>query len=185
MLRESVADFGAEVAGGGGSLLGLFTPQLGWRAREAVVLTAWRSPLKREALLGRFSRMPGVSAPERTSLFPTVRPRIVAPPRPGGVYVHRWFRVRGETVGEFVSLSENGWAEFETANDAQVYGLFTAGQDVRDPGGTTRLLLITRYGSHKDWEASRPSTRVIGAFRRRQELTLDSWAASSELTPLV
>jgi hypothetical protein len=99
------------------------------------------------------------------------------------VYVHRWFAVEAGAEDEFVQLSSQGWAHFETLFDARIFGLFRAETSEADRAdGVTRLLLVTRYGDHGVWEASRdPTTEAMQIFIRRQQLTRRSWAASTRL----
>ena len=84
-------------------------------------------------------------------------------------------------MDEFVELSTQGWRDFEVRFDASIYGLFEAGRTPDDLDlGVLRLLLITRYGDHGVWEASRdPTSEAMQAFARRQALTRYSIAASS------
>lgn len=76
-----------------------------------------------------------------------------------------------------------GWRDFEARFETTIFGLFTAAPSAADrEAGVTRMLLITRYASHAVWEASRdPSTDAMAAFRRRQQLTRSSRAASTLL----
>ena len=116
-------------------------------------------------------------------LTPTVRPADDALPQPGGIYVHRWFEIEAGAEDEFVQLSSQGWAHFETLFDAKIFGLFRAEPTAADRAtDSSRLLLITRYGDHGVWEASRdPTTEAMQIFMRRQQLTRRSWAASTRL----
>jgi hypothetical protein len=89
-------------------------------------------------------------------------------------------------VPEFLKLSVQGWRDFESRFDTHIFGLFRAEtSDIDERDGVARLLLITRYGDHGVWEASRdPSTEAMAAFARRQRLTRDTWAASTLLVPV-
>ncbi len=162
----------------GVELLGQFAPQLGWANNEAAVLL--RHP---EGRSGVVPGSPIASAVRLDRLAPTVRPADIDAPAPGGVYVHRWFEVDTGAVDEFVALSAEGWESFEALFDARIFGLFRAHpSDADRKAGATRLLLITRYGDHGVWEASRdPTTAAMRIFARRQQLTRRSWAASSRL----
>jgi hypothetical protein len=128
----------------------------------------------------------GYFTPQRAELKPTERPGPTDRPQPGGIYVHRWFVVESRSVPEFLALSVEGWRDFEVRFDTKIFGLFTAERSANDrQSGVTRLLLITRYGSHGVWEASRdPSTAAMAAFAKRQALTRDSWAASTLFVPI-
>ena len=172
------------IAAAGGDALGVFAPQLGWRAGEVAVLLRWTAePQAREdaiqALIGAW----GARSAGRDRLTPTLRPGVADHPQPGGIYVHRWFVIPTDRLAEFVSISGEGWRDFEARFDAQIFGLFTAGQtDADRMDGVTRLLLLTRYASHGVWEASRdPTTEAMAAFARRQQITRDTWAASTLL----
>jgi hypothetical protein len=108
-----------------------------------------------------------------------VRPRPEDHLIPGGTYVHRWFEIKPSDREEFVRLSVEGWADFEKKFDAKIFGLLAAAA-----GPNLRLLLLTRYGSHGVWEASRdPTTEGMRAFQRRGQLTLSSRGCSTLLTP--
>jgi hypothetical protein len=172
------------IAAAGGEALGVFAPQLGWSAGQAAVLLRWDSASEaREAAIGVLVRASGARSVRRDRLTPTLRPGVGDRPQPGGIYVHRWFVAPTDRLAEFVSISAEGWRDFEARFDAQIFGLLTAEQtDADRTAGVTRLLLLTRYGSHGVWEASRdPTTEAMTAFARRQQLTRDSWAASTLL----
>jgi hypothetical protein len=174
----------AREAAAGGEILGLFTPQLGWHARQAALLLRWpEAAAGREAAVARLEAAPGVARVRRDRLTPTLRPGPADRPPPGGIYVHRWFVVETAAVGEFLELSGQGWRDFEARFDTQIFGLFTAEPTADEAAaGVTRLLLLTRYGGHGVWEASRdPSTEAMAAFARRRRLTRDTWAASTLL----
>ncbi|WP_337188012.1 hypothetical protein [Phenylobacterium sp.] len=177
----------AQVQGAGGQLLGLFTPQLGWHAGQAALLVGWApGAASREAVVNELSALPGVRSVRRDRLEATARPAAGDRPRAGGIYVHRWFVIETPSLDEVVSLSTLGWKDFEAKFDTNIFGLFRAAPSAGDQaGGLTRLLLLTRYGGHGVWETSRdPSTEAMAAFGRRQKLTVDTWAASTLLTPL-
>lgn len=170
-----------------GEIVGVFTPQLGWHARQAAFLLRWNDPAAdREAAVAALQSAAGVAAAQRDVLAATVRPGAGDRPRPDGVYVHRWFVVETDSVPEFLELSAEGWRDFETRFDTQIFGLFAAAPSEADKAaGVTRLLLITRYGDHGVWEASRdPSTEAMAAFARRRRMTRDTWAASTLLASL-
>lgn len=182
--RQSQAAFAADlkdrgagsVRAAGGQPLGLFSSQLGWAASELALLVRW-GDRGRADLAG----LAAVQSVRREALTPTIRPSEGDALRPGGIHVLRWFHVVPDSAEEFVKLSGEGWADFETRFDAKVFGLFRA----RDEGGHARFLLITRYGDHGEWERSRdPSTAAMQTFMRRQQLTVWTQAASTLLTPL-
>jgi hypothetical protein len=177
----------AALQAAGGQVVGYFTPQLGWVGRQAALLVRWGGAAKtRDRELVALMRDPTVRSGQRAELTPTERPTATDRPAPGGIYVHRWFVVEAKSVPEFVALSVEGWRDFEVRFDTRIFGLFTAERSLADrQSGVTRLLLITRYGSHGVWEASRdPSTAAMAAFGKRQALTRDSWAASTLFVPL-
>jgi len=167
-----------------GRRLGLFTPQIGWTSTQAAVLLAWPDgDTGRAAALQKLSAAPGLKSVQKHTLTSTVRPAGEALPRAGGIYVHRWFVIDSGGIDEFVALSVQGWADFETRFDASIFGLWTAAptpDDRRD--GSTRVFLLTRYKDHGVWEASRdPTTAAMQAFARRQALTRVTWNASTLL----
>ena len=175
------------IAAGGGEVLGLFTPQIGWTARQAALLLRWpQNAAPREAQARALSAGAGVRSAQRSRLTPTLRPSDDARPAAGGIYVHRWFVVETGDVPEFLELSGRGWADFERKFDARIFGLFAAERSASDTReGVQRILLITRYGDHGVWEKSRdPSTEAMAAFRRRSEITRDTWNDSTLLVPI-
>jgi len=177
----------ASLAAAGGEVVGFFTPQLGWVGRQTALLVRWSPEAKgRDREVVALMRDKTVRSGQRAGLSATMRPAVTDRPRAGGIYVHRWFVVETKSVPEFLTLSSEGWRDFEARFDTQIFGLFTAERSANDrQSGVTRLLLITRYGSHGVWEASRdPSTAAMAAFAKRQALTRDSWAASTLFIPL-
>ena len=169
-----------------GRRLGLFVPQIGWTSAQAAVLLSWpASDTSRAAAMARLNGTLHVKSVQSDALTPTVRPVGDALPRGGGIYVHRWFVIEAGAVDEFVALSVQGWTDFETRFEANIFGLWTAtrtAEDRRD--GSTRLFLLTRYKDHAVWEASRdPTTAAMKAFARRQALTRVTWNASTLLAP--
>ncbi len=190
--RQAWADFAGHVraaaapsiAANGGEVLGLFQPQLGFASNEAVVLVRW--PDAGRDRLRELDAAPGVVAMHPETLTPTVRPADGDTLKPGGIYVHRWFSADTDSVGDFVSLSNRAWKNFEGSYETQIFGLFTAeatAADVRD--GVGRLLLLTYYASHGVWENSREQTRdPEGLFARRHALTRTTVGRSSLLVPL-
>ncbi len=177
---------GEALSGTQGKRLGLFTPQIGWTSAQAAVLLSWRGgDTGRSAALAKLSAAPGLKSVQSHALTPTVRPVGGALPRAGGIYVHRWFVIEADAIDEFVALSLQGWADFETRFEANIYGLWTAtrgAEDLRD--GVTRVFLLTRYKDHGVWEASRdPTSAAMKAFARRQALTRVTWNASTLLIP--
>jgi hypothetical protein len=171
----------AEQLRGAPGIVGQFSPQLGWASNEAAVLlrAADGASPDSDALIAP----PLVVDARRERLSPTIRPSNADKPAPGGIYVHRWFEVEAGATDEFVDLSGQGWERFEALFDARIFGLFRADEVNADrAAGVVRLLLITRYGDHGVWEASRdPTTEAMRIFARRQELTRRSWAASTRL----
>ena len=177
----------ASLAAAGGEVVGYFTPQLGWVGRQVALLVRWSPDAKgRDREVVALMRDKTVRTGQRAGLSPTLRPALTDRPKTGGIYVHRWFVVESKSVPEFLTLSSEGWSDFEVRFDTRIFGLFTAERSANDrQSGVTRLLLITRYGSHGVWEASRdPSTAAMAAFAKRQALTRDSWAASTLFVPL-
>ena len=177
-LRAHLA--GQPLAAAGGKVVAAFVPQLGWKSSEVALLIdqGQAGPLRTQDLI---ASGPKIATCDYHRLTPTARPSDDSPPRPGGIYVHRWFVVQTSDVPEVVELSALGWRDFERRFDTQIYGLFAAEPTLDDRGrGQTRLLLMTRYRDHGVWEVSRdPSTEAMAAFARRARLTRSSWAAST------
>ena len=168
------------VALAGGAVVGQWAAQLGWANNEAAVMVRW------EGAPGDISAIAGadlVAASLSERLAPTLRPVGEALPKPGGIHVHRWFEMDAGAVDEFVALSAQGWERFEALFDANIFGLLRAdASDADRAAGVARLLLITRYGDHGVWEASRdPTTEAMQIFARRQALTRYTRAASTLL----
>jgi hypothetical protein len=186
-FADQVRAWAGGIVAGGGDVLGLFTPQLGWHSRQAALLIGWRPDAPgRDAAIAALQGAVGVRSAERHKAEATARPAAADRPPPGGIHVHRWFVVETPAVPEFVDLSVQGWRDFEARFDTHIFGLFATERSTQDQkDGVTRLLLITRYRDHGVWEASRdPSTQAMAAFARRQRLTRDSWAASTLLSPI-
>lgn len=171
----------------GGTPLGLFSPQIGWHARQAALLVGWSPDANgRDAAMAALAKAPGVKSAERHRLQATARPSPTDRLKPGGIYVHRWFVIATPSLPEFIELSTTGWRDFEARFDTNIFGLFTAEPTAADKAaGQTRLLLLTRYKDHGVWEASRnPDTAAMAAFQRRQLITRDTWNDSTLLIPL-
>lgn len=172
----------AEIEREGGQLLGFFTPQLGWRTGQAALLVGWAPDAgARDRLMGELAGLQGVRDARRDRLEATARPAPADRPQAGGVYVHRWFVIDTPSLDEVVSLSTEAWRGFERDFDARIFGLLKAAQTPEDQArGLTRLLLLTRYGDHSVWEASRePAEEAKAAFARRHQLARETWAAST------
>ena len=179
-LAQKLAAAAPALQAAGGDLVGQFAPQLGWANDNAAVIVRWRGA---RGDLGPIGGADGVTEAVIDHLTPTIRPADDHRPADGGIYVHRWFAIEAGAESEFVDLSGRGWEHFERLFDANIFGLFRAEPSAADAaGGVTRLLLVTRYGDHGVWEASRdPSTEAMQIFMRRQQLTRRSWAASTRL----
>ena len=179
-LARKLAAAAPALKAAGGEVVGQWAPQLGWANDEAAVLVRWGGA---RGDLGVIATIEGVTAAQIDPLAPTIRPSDADRPAAGGIYVHRWFEIETGAEDEFVHLSSQGWAHFETLFDAKIFGLFRADPSPSDrASGSSRLLLITRYGDHGVWEDSRdPSTEAMQIFMRRQQLTRRSWAASTRL----
>ena len=177
----------AAVEAAGGQLLGLFTPQIGWHARQAALLVGWAAGADgRDKAVDELATLPGVRTARRDRLEATARPGAADRLRPEGIYTHRWFVIDTSSLAEVVSLSTQAWPDFEAQFDSNIFGLFKASASAEDQAaGVTRLLLMTRYGSHGVWEESRDSSpKAMAAFARRQKLTRDTWVASVLLTAI-
>jgi hypothetical protein len=172
-----------ELAAAGGEVLGVFFPQLGWEAAEAALVLRWREARSPAARAGLLAIAPVKSA-RAEPMTPTLRPADDAALWPGGIYVHRRFETAAVDLATFIALSQDGWADFEPRFDARVFALFLMDETQDDrAAGSRRLLLLTRYGDHGVWQASRdPSTAAMGLFARRAQITRETRAASTLLT---
>ena len=179
-LAQKLAAAAPALEAAGGKVVGQWAPQLGWANDEAAVLVRWNGE---RGDLGAIAAAEGVTEAKVHHIAPTIRPGDSDRPAAGGIYVHRWFAVEAGAEDEFVQLSSQGWAHFETLFDARIFGLFRREPSPEDrSAATTGLLLVTRYGDHGVWEASRdPTTEAMQIFLRRQQLTRRSWAASCRL----
>jgi hypothetical protein len=179
-LARRLADAAPALKAAGGEVVGQWAPQLGWANDEAAVLVRWAGD---RGDLSGITSLEGIAKSNVEHIAPTIRPGDADRPGAGGIYVHRWFEIEAGAEDEFVQLSSQGWAHFETLFDAKIFGLFRADPSAADrAAGASRLLLITRYGDHGVWEASRdPTTEAMQIFLRRQQLTRRSWAASTRL----
>jgi hypothetical protein len=162
-------------------IVGQFSPQLGWANNEAAVLV--RRPDSAPADPTALAAPDLIASAKVIGLTPTLRPSDDASPKPGGIYVHRWFEVDAGAADEFVELSGQGWQRFEAQFDANIFGLLRAPPSAADvEARIIRLLLLTRYADHGVWEASRdPTSEAMQIFARRAQLTRRSWAASTLL----
>lgn len=177
-LAKHLASRANAIKASGGTVLAHYAPQLGFAANEAVVLILWNDQ-PGDAL----GQTPLIATRERALLTPTLRPLDTAPPRAGGITVHRWFTVAANDVDTFLSYTKAAWPFFEDEFDTQIYGLFLAEESDADrAAGARRLLLMTRYASHAVWEASRqPSDEARAAFAARAAITRHTVARSSVL----
>ena len=150
----------------------VFAPLLGFASNEALVL----------ARAGAKLELPAHSVDRLT---PTLRPTQDAPPEIGGIYVHNWFTIDGDSVDEFVRLSGEAWPDFERRFETKIYGLFLAGEsEVDRADGARRLLLMTRYRDLGEWQVSRdPTSDAMQVFLRRRELTRISLARACTVMP--
>src|SRR5262249_50827553 len=74
--------------------------------------------------------------------------------QPGACMFHRWMDVRASDVDEFIALAGQAWSAGGLAAggfDVRAFGLFRE----RTDQPVQRMLLLTYYGSHADWEGSR------------------------------
>jgi hypothetical protein len=178
-LRAEVRDIVAPaVRTAGGEIIGLFSPQLGFAANEAVLVLRWPG-----GIAGAQPALKGARLASRDRLFATLRPAAEDLPKPGGIYVHRWFTVAPANLDTFVKLSGQAWPSFEAGFDTKIFGLFRA--EAPAANGDVRMLLLTRYADHGVWEASRqPAPTAREAFGSRHELTTTTIARSSVLVGL-
>lgn len=168
-----------DAAAAGGECLGLFLPQLGFSAHERALLFRWQGE-PTDVVSG----CPLVRGISTDRLCATLRPADSDAPRPGGIFVHRWFTIDPADRAEFLELSKAAWGGFEREFDGRAFGLFAAEPKTED-GASERMLLMTRYGGHADWETSRQqSAEVAAKFARRHALTRASRACSTVLAPI-
>jgi len=150
----------------------MFAPLLGFASNEALVLARAGAEL-------------GFASHSVDRLAPTLRPTQDVAPEPGGIYVHNWFTIDGDTVDEFVRLSGEAWPDFERRFETKIYGLFLADESEADLAeGARRLLLMTRYRDLGEWQVSRdPTSNAMQVFMRRRELTRVSLARACTVMP--
>jgi hypothetical protein len=173
----------------------VFAPELGWSYKQvALLIECGDEAAADDALLENLAVLAQVERSEAWRLVPTLRPRPGDTLTAGGMYVHRWFDVRSSDVDEFIDLTSEAWSAALGENfEARPFGLSRE----RTDQPVQRLLLLTRYGSHADWEGSRvatpyrsqgeweaagrPAATARQALTRRSALTLDSIPASTLL----
>lgn len=179
-LAKAVAERAPRAREAGGEIVGLFSPALGYSIREAAILLRWR-----DQPADVLADMPLIASRTVDRLSATVRPAAEDQLRTGGIYVHRWFTVEAARADEFVDLSGRFWqGGFEASAQTQVFGLFKAARTEAD-GPNARLLLMTWYASHTDWDISRQqSPEAASILRHRSALTLDTRGVSTRVTPL-
>jgi hypothetical protein len=182
-LAEALAKAAPALEACDARLLGQFSPQLGWAANEAAVLLRCGAGFDKDAAHTVVLKAEGVAGGAGQTLSLAARPGTADRLTHGGIHVHRWFTVGAADRDEFVQLSAQAWPDFEAKFDARIFGLFDAQQSAADLAvDEKRLLLITRYGDHGVWEASRdPTTEAMQIFARRQALTRFTRAASTLL----
>ena len=167
------------VRAAGGDVVGLFFPQLGFASNEAVLLLRWPDAAHADQAAIAIG---AVQVRARDRLAATLRPADSDTPKPGGIYVHRWFTVAPANLETFIDLSGQAWPSFEAGFDTNIFGLFRAAATA--PNGDVRMLLLTRYADHGVWEASRqPAATARDAFGARHELTTSTIGRSSLLLP--
>lgn len=164
------------------ALYGAFAPQLGLASNELALFTVW--PDARAAESARAIIEPNVQAvrSEGGVLATTVRPKTMRLTRTAGIFVHRWFSFREADWPEYLKLSQEAWPDFEATYDAEIQGFF---KEAERGDGTARVLLLTQYATHGEWERSRTP---VGAaeeawkkFMRRHALTLSTIGVSTTL----
>jgi hypothetical protein len=171
-------------AAAGGEIIGVFTAQLGWDSTELAILIRWAGRGGDPSAVNlALQHAPGVASFERRPLIAAARAGPGQKLEPGGIYVHRWFEIKPSDREEFIRLSTEGWVDFEKRFDARIFGLM-AEIEPRPKNPNLWILLLTRYGSHAVWEASRdPTTDAMKSFQRRAQLTLSSRGCSTLLAP--
>ena len=189
VLRQIGARARPAVEAAGGSLYGVWLPQIGLPAAEGIVITTW--PDAGSLSRGAGAALEGlddVIGSEAERLVATVRPESTAPPPEGGVYAHRFFSLSESDWPEFLSLSEQAWVGFEKRFEARVLGFFRS-LDVSSPAA--RVLLLTRYDSLAAWEQSRMAgprsdeeEAIRACFQRRHELTASTMVVTTQLAAL-
>jgi hypothetical protein len=172
------------IAEAGGCLFGIWTGQIGMSSNEGVVMSVWPDEATHSKHAPRVVDPAGEIVSSRAErLVLRARSEDPEPPTGSGIYAHRWFEIRAEDRDEFVELSEAAWPSFEGSHDVNIIGLWET-RDADPP--TTRLLLLTRYGSLAVWERSRSARtdrerEAWKRFLRRHGLTLSTVVATTQL----
>ena len=168
----------------GGSLFGLWTGQIGMGSNDAAAMTVWPDEATHaKHALRLVESVGGIVSSSAERLVRRARSEDPEPPTGPGIYAHRWFEILAEDRAEFVELSEAAWPDFETSHDASIVGLW----ETRDPTPpTSRLLLLTRYGSLAVWERSRSARtdrerEAWQRFLRRHALTRSTTVSTTLL----
>ena len=162
------------IAGGdflGNPLWGAFTALFGLASNEMIVVSYAHQPTSSVHEL----------VVKHEAWHATARPNDDTVCKRNGLYVFRRFKIRAADVDELVSLSQTAWQTFEhtTEYQAEPMGLFRLPTDGQ---GLVDMQLVTWYDNFDSWSLSRnPHADAMDNFKRRQKLTLSSYAIATQL----
>jgi hypothetical protein len=181
-------------AGTDGQTLGVWIPMIGVSNNTVTVGTLYTG--EPPALTVEPSGPAEDITHARSRVFDTLtRGQMACSAYPPGIFTHRWFVVRPEHVQEMTYSSIEAWKSAEQDTAMRVVGFWRA----RDLGadGEATILMIVYYPDLAAWDASRfwkpapkgesqPHRQVWGElFRKRRDITLNSWVTVHRLGPAV
>jgi len=153
-VAEAICQAGAQrIAAANGLLYGIWQSQIGRPRDELTVMTVWSQA--EAAAAASETLLHGIRSVrhcEGERMMPTLRPKVVEPPRRQGVFSFRWFETPSENWQEFLDLCAAAWPGFEAAYDSQIIGLWRSLQDTSE---MRRTLLLTRRPNLAMWERSK------------------------------
>ena len=186
----AVSHRAAATARGDGQTLGVWIPLIGASINTVTVASMWQAePSAIDPDLGSDKTS---IADMRSRIFDVLaRGQTPCDPSRPGVYTHRWFVVNPENVQLLTDSSVEAWTSMETDTPARISGFWRSRQ--AGLNGEATILMIVYYPDLTAWEASRfwkplpqgidqPNRQVWGEiFRKRREITLDSWVTVHRL----
>lgn len=165
----------------GGSLFGVFKPEIGLSRDHIVALAEWPDDATATAMAATLlTSIEGLTV-ERDELWtPALRFESGAKLEPTeGVFTHRWFDVADPDVDRFLELTETGWGKWETNADNYVVGFWRSHTPTAP--GIARYWLMSWYRNLDAWERSRfwsasarpELSQGNDRFRERNEIVVD------------
>ena len=186
-VKPNRAEEVASAARGNGvqgcQLTGVWLPLIGVSINTVTIATNWmQEPPASTKVAPNTDAIVGA----RTRLFDVLaRGQNACDPAKGGVYTHRWFVTKISDVDHLTQSSVDAWKYSEADTDMRIAGFWRSREPSTDD--TATILMIVYYPDLTAWEASRiwkpkpdnaeqPNRDVWGGmFRKRRDITLNSW----------